>query len=496
MTKFPNLVLSAITILLLTVVANGATYVVNKTTDTNDGICDGDCSLREAVVAANATPDNDLIEFSALFQTQQTITLSGTEIVLGTGGSLAINGPGASLLTISGNNASRIISTSPNTVASITGIRFTGGTGAGAVNTGRGGAIYNAGGNLTLTNVVVTGNTAGNGGGINNAASGSPTVNATLTLVNCVISNNTSSSSGGGLQNFSTSTVHMRNTTVSGNTSNSTGIGGAFQANGTVTITNSTFSGNSAPSGTGGGIYFNGTLLTLTNVTVTANTSLNGAGGLHRTGTNPLNIRNSIIAGNNGAVANPDALGAMNSQGNNLIGNTIGSTGWVAADLQNLPAQLGPLAANGGLGNTHVPLTGSPAIDGGQNCVTDLTCSAANPPIAVTVDQRGISRPQNGTVDIGTVEVQAPVIVAGRVVSGGNGIPNILVVISSGNTIIRTARTNGFGNFRLSDVPPAAGYTLTAAAKQYSFPSQNLDVANDVLDLVITATSSPFNDER
>lgn len=38
-----------------------ALFVVTKTADTADGACDADCSLREAVIAANATPGRDTI---------------------------------------------------------------------------------------------------------------------------------------------------------------------------------------------------------------------------------------------------------------------------------------------------------------------------------------------------------------------------------------------------------------------------------------------------
>lgn len=43
--------------------AFAATYTVTKTADTNDGTCDADCSLREAIAAANADPGHDTIEF-------------------------------------------------------------------------------------------------------------------------------------------------------------------------------------------------------------------------------------------------------------------------------------------------------------------------------------------------------------------------------------------------------------------------------------------------
>lgn len=44
--------------------AVAATFTVTKTADTADGACDADCSLREAVQAANATPGADIVRLS------------------------------------------------------------------------------------------------------------------------------------------------------------------------------------------------------------------------------------------------------------------------------------------------------------------------------------------------------------------------------------------------------------------------------------------------
>src|SRR5262245_42014331 len=98
--------------------ANAMLYTVTKTADANDGVCDTDCSLREAIAAANGTTDNDLIMFAMpLFAGPQTITLTGGELVVANNGSLAISGPGpADRLTISGNNASRILVSGANVV--------------------------------------------------------------------------------------------------------------------------------------------------------------------------------------------------------------------------------------------------------------------------------------------------------------------------------------------------------------------------------------------
>lgn len=50
--------------ILLAQAAPAATFMVTKTADTADGACDADCSLREAVQAANATPGADVIRLA------------------------------------------------------------------------------------------------------------------------------------------------------------------------------------------------------------------------------------------------------------------------------------------------------------------------------------------------------------------------------------------------------------------------------------------------
>jgi CSLREA domain-containing protein len=404
MIKFAAYLCFALAMLLSTISVDAATYAVTKTADTNDGTCNADCSLREAIAAANATADNDVIVFAVpLFASPQTITLGGTEMVVANNGSLTIYGPGANRLTINGNNASRILVTGPNVVVNIHNLRFTGGNGVGATNTGRGGAIYNVGGTMLIKDSILTGNSGANGGALNNAASAAPSVAANLTIDNCVISFNSATSSGAAMQNFSTSFLNIRNSTVHNNNSSNTGIAGAFQANGTVTITNTTFANNTAPAGTGGGVYFNGTSMIMTNSTLVNNSCSLGGGGLHRTGTAATaNVRNTIISDNLGAAASVDAFGAITSQGNNVIESVGSSTGWVASDQQNVDPRLAPFGFHGGAGLTLPLLSASTAIDAGQNCVTDLSCSTANPPVAVTADQRGAAR--TGTVDIGAFE--------------------------------------------------------------------------------------------
>ncbi len=390
-----------------------ADLIVTKTADTSDGSCNADCSLREAIAAANASAEADVIRFDPeVFATPQTITLSGSELVIQNSSRVTIIGSGAKFLTISGNNASRILMVGRSSSASIYGITFTGGNGIGPQDSGRGGALYNYGGNMLVSDCVISGNTANTGGGLNSAQSSSPTpaVTPVTTIRNTVVANNTSVSSGGGMQNFSTSTLFIENCLFTNNQSGGSTGGGGMQANGIVRISNSTFSGNRSPGGTGGGLQSNGGDQILTNVTVTGNTATNNGGGIHRASSVAgLFLRNTIIAGNTGVSTSPDVTNITNgtfvSQGNNIIGNVGTSTGWTAADLTNTDPLLTPLGSYGGSVMSHALLDNSPAIDAGSGCVLDISCTAANPPFVIRTDSRGAAR--FGGVDIGAYEAAA-----------------------------------------------------------------------------------------
>ena len=408
--RYAGRILSGIGIALcLSLNVFSAVYTVTKTADTNDGACEAaDCSLREAIAAANASADNDTILFSPMFSlAPQIITLSGTDLIINNNGTLDILGPSNRTLTVSGNNQSRVFTNNTGAITLIGSLRVTGGNGASSIQTGRGGGIYNNGGNLSLASMIIEGNSATNGGGTNNAGSGS-----TMTIGNSLIANNSATGAGGAMQNFSTSTLNLINTTVSGNTCNTVNTGGGgIQANGTLTMSNVTFTGNTAAGGDGGGIYYNGTSLVMNNVTVAGNTATGGgAGGFHKsTSTLNANVRNSIFANNTGG-ASPDATGAISSQGNNIIRTVGTSTGWVASDLQNIDPMLSPPGFYGNPAgaprfNTYGLLNASPAINAGNNCVTNLSCGTANPPVPLTTDQRGAARA--GNVDIGAYEINS-----------------------------------------------------------------------------------------
>ncbi len=309
-------------------------YQVSFTTDSGGG------SLRSAMIQANQY-GGGIIAFS----TSGVIDLASPLPAISD--DVQILGPGANVLTVSGYFANQVFVVNSGVTATIAGL------------------------------TIADGTSARTGGGIDN--------DGTLTVTNSALLDN-SAMVGGGIYNFGTLTV--TNSTLSGNSAE---LGGGGIANGgTLTVTNSTISDNSG--NLGGGIY-NGSMLTVTDSTLAGNSASVAAGGI-ATYFGTMTMANTIIATNT-APSGPDLLGTVTSEGYNLIGNSSGGSGFVAADLLNVNPLLGPLQNNGGPTQTMALLPGSPAIGAG---------SVALIPAGITTDQRGFARTVNGTVDIGAFE--------------------------------------------------------------------------------------------
>ena len=290
----------------------GVAFTVTNTSDSGAG------SLRQAVSDANTTGSADVILFSGLFNSAQTITLTTGQLTLTDPATTLISGPGANLLSVSGNNASRVFEIGAGAAAALSGLTINGGNagasgnGGGLANfgnttlsnctlsgnfagdlaadvTGYGGGVYGGtASTTTLTDCTVSGNTAVWGGGldshgtltlnhcdvINNAANHAGALEnylGTTTLTDCVVSGNTSTVSGGGLFLVGGTTT-LSNCTVSDNS----GLrgGGLSTKNGTVQLVDCTVSGNTATALHGGGVYNDHSNMTLTNCTISGNSAV------------------------------------------------------------------------------------------------------------------------------------------------------------------------------------------------------------------------------
>ncbi len=370
---------------------------------------------------------------------------------------------------------------------------------------GAGGAIYNSE-RLVLTGVTISDSDAQFGAGIYNAADG------TLILENCTLSGN-SGLSGAGIQNRGVASI--TNSVISGNTA--TGInggGGIYNPSGTVTVTNSTISGNTA-GGFGGGINNSGTLtmvgttlsgnaassggaifnslsLTATNSTIANNAVTTDGGGIYNAPNGVANVYSTSIVYNaadsdgdfNGTAGGVNNVGLFSVRNTLMAVNTVGVAGGfpVYDDCGGTPvvysgfnvigmsgmifgscvlsgtgtfrqldadlSLLGPLQNNGGPTETVALRPGSTAVDGvypvsGVNQCTDGAGAL------IAADQRGVLRPKGVRCDVGAYELAPD--------TDGDGLADELDNCTLvANPTQRDADSDGYGNLCDADLNNSA----------------------------------------
>lgn len=241
----------------------------------------GPASLRGALAQAQS---GDTIEFASSLN-GGTIFLSGAQGELQLQTNVTIQGPGASNLTVSGNNASRVFSVFSGVNASITGLTITGGRNTfTTLNTAAGGGILNNG-TLSLEGCIITGNTADASGPITSFSFGGGIFSqGNLSLTNCTVSGNTAhagavgTAKGGGIYMAAPFTLTLTNSTVTANvaTGAALAVGGGIcgepvdilqNAGPTLILSDCSLTNNTAitppgvtgnPAALGGGIYVAG----------------------------------------------------------------------------------------------------------------------------------------------------------------------------------------------------------------------------------------------
>lgn len=387
------------------------------------------------------------------------------------------------------------------------------------------GAINNDDGcEMLIRNSQIINNNAGDdAGGIDNDT------NAVLVIESSTISGNTATNNGGGI--VTEGELFLTDSTVSGNMALGDDADDEGQAGGILVeeqdgsgelfATNVTVSGNSATN-MGGGILQEGCgpFTMLNNVTVTDNladsdNNMTGEGGgivlffdFCNTGGPSTNfeVRNSLIAGNRGPATSVDCYtdNSFNSLGYNLIGNTGSmdecngfTDGTMGDQVGSAGMPIDPvidvLANNGGPTQTHLLLTGSPAIDMANPAGCEDALDAP-----LTRDQRGVTRPLDGlgdgtaVCDIGALEVSRTDLQLSKLadpgeVEAGNTLTYSITVLNNGpevapNTMITDTLPPQVTFVSASSQCTEAGGTITCDLGDIN--------AGDQVQVNITVTAS------
>ncbi|MBL8951222.1 MAG: CSLREA domain-containing protein [Myxococcaceae bacterium] len=250
----------AVALALALVASSGSAATLTVTTPTDELNSDGDCSLREAVQAANtdaavdacpAGSGDDRIVLPAGTYTLSVIGKDDTNVGgdLDVSSNLTLAAAGSGTVTLDGNLTDRVLHVISGTVAVehltfVRGALATHPSGEGE----RGGAIFNQG-TLSVRGCTFTGNRAGRGlDGVAGRAGGDG--GAIASSGTLAVTDSTFRLNGGGTGGHSTDVF---GTTPGG----SGGSGGALFSSGTLTVTRSTFTENAGGAG-GAAPFFDG----------------------------------------------------------------------------------------------------------------------------------------------------------------------------------------------------------------------------------------------
>ena len=319
--SFLPLLLTLITLESNTAIAApSSTVTVTKTQDTNDGTCDADCSLREAIGAANT---NTNVTTIMLGPGTYLLTREGSREDQNATGDLDIQivatrtitliGTGPKLTIVDGNHLDRVFHIVGDYYGAGDAVVLENLTIRNGLSDFVGGGVYVSNASLTLRNCVVTKNhyeAEGyqGGGGIGVSTDPDAAANA-LTLIDSEVSYNNISGygSGGGIYFAANGLLTVTHSRIISNTLyNGNGAGIFTEGIIEAAIRSSTIEFNQTDSSDGGadggGLSFRGTLLEIVDTSVRYNTARYG-GGLKFAAFGPVTILRTIIADNtaNGA---------------------------------------------------------------------------------------------------------------------------------------------------------------------------------------------------
>lgn len=294
-------------------VAYATEYTVTITTDEDDGPTDcasnpSDCSLREALDAANNNAGSDTITLSSgtyalsIDTDAENANATGDLDHTDTSGTLTINGSSSGTTVISGSGITdRILHTMTSTALVVNDVVFSGGN----IASDNGAGLY-ANGTVTINDSRFSSNTID----VDSTRYGAGIYcgTGTLALNNVRFTENSRNSisgtlHGGGLYVSANCSATVDDSSFYQNTSHGNGAGIYVASSGstTTTITDTEFEENLAlNNGNGGGLYAEGGTghgtLTLERVSFLSNEARTSGGGVYNMGV--LNMTNATFSGN------------------------------------------------------------------------------------------------------------------------------------------------------------------------------------------------------
>jgi CSLREA domain-containing protein len=399
----------------------GTTITVNTTAD---GMGGPDCTLRDAITAANtdtaaggcsAGHGADTIDFSLSGQ----INLGSTLPAVASG--LTIDGSGQSIV-VSGQGAVRVLEVS-------------------------------AGASLTLHRLTIADGDAANAGGILNGG--------TLHVSNSTLSGNKTETfgNGGGIWNTAGGTLMVRSSSFSGNGDGNLTLGAGIYNSGRARVENSTFADNEADHG--GGI-FNAGRLAVRDSTFTGNSAGEG-GAIHNIAGPTLSIANSSFVGN---FTTEGSGGAISSRAGTMltVGNSIFS--------ENGASDAGAIASEGTLIVAHSTFEGNDANGGGAIesfgtfTVTDSTFTGNSALSGAGIETIGVGTIRGSTFALNTADSAA-------------GIRNVGTLTVSNSTFAGNTTMIPFGGGPGGGIENDGTLTLASSTLVGNGAPEGAGIAND-----------------
>ena len=370
--------------------SQGATFVVDRFDDAN-GSCDpGDCSVREALLAAETSPGRDtlLLPAGRHLLSIAPVPPGGLDPTFGSLDVLShpvdIRGAEDGETIIDGQGIDRVL-VFLDSVSTVRNVTVTGG-----LTEGPGGGLASELSQLEVENVRIVENSAAFSG------AGLAVLLGTVTLDHVTISGNQSRHSGGGVYLFGISQTRV----------------------GRLEVRNSTISGNHADLASGAIEIGSAGQLLLEYSTIAENTNRPGDTTIGPFLSHPpADAVYTLVEGT--CSAGPDT-----------------SCIYLSSKAEEVPVPdlgLEPLALNGGLTPTHALLPASPAID-------VVPADAACP----DDDQRGAPRPEDGDhdgearCDAGSFELSGPPVV--EIPTLGELGELVLIVLLAGAAVVALRR--------------------------------------------------------